>query len=100
VLQSGVFAKAPRLETFFRCICDRYLRGESDQIKECSIATEALGRPGDFDPKQDSIVRVEAHRLRRRLEEFIGEPVHRTPSEFASQMGNTGLSLSRPKFHR
>jgi Malectin domain len=70
VLQAGVFAKAPRLETFFRYICERYLRGEADLIKEYSIATEALGRSGDFDPKRDSIVRVEAHRLRRRLEEF------------------------------
>ena len=64
VLQSGLFVKAPRLERFFRYICERHLRGESDQLKEYSIAIEALGRSSDFDPKKDSIVRVEAHRLR------------------------------------
>ena len=31
---------------------------------------EALGRPADFDQKRDSIVRVEAHRLRKRLREY------------------------------
>lgn len=70
VLCSGLLAKAPRLETFFRYICQRHLAGESEQIKEYSIATEALGRGADFDPKKDSIVRVEAHRLRKRLEEY------------------------------
>ena len=70
VLQSGLFDKAPRLGTFFRYICERHLEGHGDEIKEYSIALEALGRSADFDPKKDSIVRVEAHRLRRRLEEY------------------------------
>lgn len=70
VLQSGLFSKAPRLERFFQYICERELEGSGDQIKEYSIAIEALGRSSDFDPKKDSIVRVEAHRLRRRLEHY------------------------------
>lgn len=70
VLQSGLFDKAPRLGTFFRYICERHLEGRADEIKEYSIALEALGRSADFDPKKDSIVRVEAHRLRRRLQEY------------------------------
>ena len=31
---------------------------------------DALGRPAQFDQKRDSIVRVEAHRLRKRLREY------------------------------
>jgi hypothetical protein len=81
VLQSGLFDKAPRLGTFFRHICERHLEGHADEIKEYSIALEALGRSADFDPKKDSIVRVEAHRLRRRLQEYYqgegaGHAVH------------------------
>jgi hypothetical protein len=81
VLQSGLFDKAPRLGTFFRYICERHLEGHADEIKEYSIALEALGRSADFDPKKDSIVRVEAHRLRRRLQEYYrteatGHAVH------------------------
>jgi Malectin domain len=81
VLESGLFVKAPRLEKFFRYICERHLRGESDQLKEYSIAVEALDRSSDFDPKKDSIVRVEAHRLRKRLDEYYraagaSHPIH------------------------
>lgn len=74
VLQSGIFTKAPRLGKFFLHICERHLEGNADQIKEYSIAIEALGRSPDFDPKKDSIVRVEAHRLRKRLEEYYSGP--------------------------
>src|SRR5581483_1882769 len=70
ILHSGLFDKAPRLGKFFLYICDQYFDGNADQIKEYSIAVEALGRPADFDSKKDSIVRVEAHRLRKRLDEY------------------------------
>jgi hypothetical protein len=70
VLQSGIFQRAPLLENFFRYICEQYFDGQGDQIKEYSIAVEALGRSAGFDPKKDSIVRVEAHRLRKRLQDY------------------------------
>jgi hypothetical protein len=74
VLRSGIFEKAPRLEHFFLYICRLHFEGRADEIKEYSIAIEALGRSPDFDPKKDSIVRVEAHRLRKRLEEYYCGP--------------------------
>jgi hypothetical protein len=70
VLRSGIFNRAPNLESFFRYICERHFKGEADEVKEYSIAVEALRRPPDFDQKKDSIVRVEAHRLRKRLSDF------------------------------
>jgi hypothetical protein len=73
VLQSGIFAKSARLERFFRYIVEQHFAGRAEHIKEYSIALEALGRPSTFDPKKDSIVRVEAHRLRKRLEQFYRE---------------------------
>src|SRR5580658_7134304 len=70
ILRSGIFNRAPNLDAFFRYICERQFQGEADEVKEYSIAVEALRRPPDFDQKKDSIVRVEAHRLRKRLGEF------------------------------
>jgi hypothetical protein len=70
VLASGIFNRAPNLSHFLTYICERYFEGAADQIKEYNIAVEALGRPADFDQKKDSIVRVEAHRLRKRLAEY------------------------------
>lgn len=70
VLKSGIFDRAPNVERFFRYVCERYLAGEADKVKEYNIAVEALGRSAAFDQKRDSIVRVEAHRLRKRLSEY------------------------------
>src|SRR5271163_305655 len=41
-------------------------------IKEYQIATEVLGRSTDFDPQLDSMVRVQAGRLRVKLTEYYG----------------------------
>lgn len=40
------------------------------QVKEHQIATEVFGRPSDFDPQLDSLVRVQAGRLRSKLTAF------------------------------
>jgi hypothetical protein len=87
VIKSGVFVKAPRLERFFEYICRLELSGEGDRIKEYSIAVEALGRSVDFDPKRDSIVRVEAHRLRRRLNDFYAGSGSQNPLRISIPTG-------------
>ena len=62
-----------------RYVCERTFQGRADDIKEYSIAVEALGRPASFDHTRDAIVRVEAHRLRKRLESYYaGEGADRT----------------------
>lgn len=70
VLASEAFQRAPTLGLLLSYVCEKYFQGEGEQIKEYSIAVEALGRPAEFDQKRDSIVRVEAHRLRKRLKEY------------------------------
>jgi hypothetical protein len=56
-----------RLLTF---VCERHFQGGIGDLKEYRIAVEVLGRPPDFDPQVDTIVRVTAHALRKRLEEY------------------------------
>jgi hypothetical protein len=70
LLESGIFDRAPHLSSFLAYICECYFEGQSHQLKEYTIGVEALKRTHGFDPKKDSIVRVEAHRLRRRLAEY------------------------------
>ncbi len=70
VLASGIFSRAPNLAELLRYICQKYFEGAAEEIKEYNIAVEAFGRPPEFDQKKDSIVRVEAHRLRKRLKEY------------------------------
>ena len=70
VLSSEMLCRAPALCRMLRFVCAKYFAGEAGQIREYSVAVEALGRPSDFNPKRDPIVRVEAHRLRKRLAEY------------------------------
>ena len=70
VLASGVLGRTNNLVRFLTFVCEKYFEGAIDEIKEYSIAVQVLGRPEDFDPQLDTIVRVTAHALRKRLEEF------------------------------
>ncbi|MGD0695628.1 MAG: malectin domain-containing carbohydrate-binding protein [Terriglobia bacterium] len=70
VLRSVIIAKAPRQAKLLEHICNEYLSGRADQIKEYNLAIEALGKAADFDQNRDAIVRVEFHRLRKKLKEY------------------------------
>jgi len=70
VLASTLFSRAPTLSRILKYVCDQHFLGRAGDIKEYSIAVEALGRSADFDPADDSIVRVEAARLRRHLRKY------------------------------
>ena len=63
-----VFLAAQATSTrVLKYICEERFAGRAHQIKEYTIATEALGRRADFDPNSDTIVRVTVHSLRKRL---------------------------------
>src|SRR5450759_4578374 len=70
VLSSEAFARSPIVAQMLKYICERHFSGQAHEIKEYNIAVEAFGRPPNFDQTRDSIVRVEAHRLRKRLQEY------------------------------
>jgi hypothetical protein len=70
ILASGILTRAPNLARVLTYICAQYFEGTAGQIKEYNIAVEALGRTADFDQRRNSIVRVETHRLRKRLREY------------------------------
>lgn len=77
VLVSAGFSRNERLARFLRFVVEQHLEGRDGEIKESVIAVEVFGRSSDHDPRQDSIVRTEATRLRARLSEYyIGEGKH------------------------
>jgi WD40 repeat protein len=70
ILASPAFADAERARSFLRFVVNRALERRTGEIKESVIAVEALGRNSSFDSKSDPIVRVEARRLRERLDSY------------------------------
>ncbi|MFL6351061.1 MAG: malectin domain-containing carbohydrate-binding protein [Bryobacteraceae bacterium] len=88
VLTSRTFSKTPRLAALLEYLCARYFQGDTGSIKEYNIATDVFGRAADFDQASDAIVRVEMHRLRKKLKEFyLGEGAEQT-LEIAIQSGH------------
>ena len=86
VLQSPSFEASQRNRSFLSHVVEEVLDGRGSRIKAYSIATQVFGRGDDFDPLQDSIVRIEAARLRRALEHFYLKEGHRP-----------GICISIPK---
>jgi hypothetical protein len=53
-----------------RYLADHAIRKPGVALKEYQIATEVFGRPTEFDPQLDSLVRVQAGRLRSKIAEY------------------------------
>ena len=70
VLDSESFSKAHSLRRFLAYVVDETLAGRADSLKEYAIGVEVFGRGEGFDPRADTIVRVQARRLRSKLEQY------------------------------
>ncbi len=70
VLTSASFQGAGRSGKLLRFLVERTVSGLGGELKEYTLGSEALGRGETFDPRTDSIARVEASRLRSRLEHY------------------------------
>ncbi len=68
LLATPPFAGASRSAALLRFLVTETLAERSDRLKEYVLGVEALGRPDSFDPRIDPIGRVEASRLRNKLE--------------------------------
>lgn len=55
------------LRKLLQYLAKQSLEHPGTPVKEHQIATEVFGRPSDFDPQLDSLVRVQAGRLRSKL---------------------------------
>jgi TolB-like protein len=79
LLASEVFANTDRARRFLRYVVDRTLAGEGDQLKEFVIGVDVFDRGEQYDPRIDSIVRVEAGRLRSKLDQYYSQATDDEP---------------------
>jgi TolB-like protein/tetratricopeptide (TPR) repeat protein len=70
ILASRLFTRSERLCRFLRFCVEQTLDEKSDQLKEQMVGVEVFDRKGDYDPRTDPIVRVEARRLRSKLKAY------------------------------
>jgi hypothetical protein len=72
LVSSQVLHGSESLCKLLRYLAKHALDHPGTPIKEYQIATEVFGRSADFDPQLDSMVRVQAGRLRGKLAEYYG----------------------------
>ena len=61
------------MKRFLRYITEQVIEGRGARLKGYTIGLEVFDRPDDFDPQSDTIVRVQAGQLRRRLDLYYAE---------------------------
>lgn len=70
ILSGTTFAGAGRMRRFLSFVVEETLAGRAERIKEYAIGLEVFDRPPAFDPRADPLVRVEARRLRAKLDSY------------------------------
>jgi hypothetical protein len=70
VLQSAALRNAHSSRRLLRYLADRSLAGDASPLKEYTIGVAAFHKPEGYDPREDSTVRIQIGRLRRKLDEY------------------------------
>lgn len=70
ILLSQLFASSPRSSQFLQYVVNQSLAGRGSDLNEFAIGLDVFGRTSSFDPRTDTIVRVQARRLRKRLADY------------------------------
>jgi Tol biopolymer transport system component len=72
VISSHAFAGSKQCQDLLRLLVERALAGEVDSLSEPVIGVELFGRPADYETSKDTIVRLRATEVRKRLAQYYG----------------------------
>lgn len=70
ILSHAPFKRSPVLSRFLNRVVEHAASCDEPPLKEYTIGLEVFDRPDDFDPRIDTIVRVQARRLRAALRSY------------------------------
>jgi serine/threonine-protein kinase len=88
ICESLAFRHSHRQQQFLRYLIDRKLAGQLAALREIAIGIDFFRRPAStYDPKLDAVVRVEAGRLRQRLDRYYHGEGAAAPLEISLDKG-------------
>lgn len=73
ILESPPFRTSPRSSLFLRHLVERTLEGRQDVLHERLLGIDIFGREPSYDTGEDSVVRVKATDVRKRLAQYYVE---------------------------
>ena len=86
LVRSKVFETSEVHRRLLQYLADKTISGEADRLKEYTIGLEAFGKPETYDPRHDSIVRLQVGRLRQKLTTY-----------YQTEAAQDDLRISLPK---
>ena len=96
ITRSRSFQPSRRHQQLLRHLVEQAVAGNTGALKEQVLAIEVFGRSLDaFDPARDTIVRVEARRLRQRLGRYYGDEGSDATLEIRLPVGSYVPTLRR-----
>ena len=95
ILASKAMTRSQSLTRFLRFVVEETLAGRGKRLTARVVATNALGRAKDFDPRADPIVSIQASRLRRALQAYYQQDGRSEPIRITIPKGSY-----RAKFER
>jgi len=95
ILSSGAFAQSERMCRFLRLVVEYSLENRGGELKEYLIGLQVFDRKSSFDARLDPIVRVEARRLRAKLQQFYEREGSEDEIRIELSKGNYAAQFSR-----
>lgn len=93
VLRSKTFETSEVHRRLLQYLAEKTIAGEADRLKEYTVGLDAFGKPPSYDPRQDSIVRLQVGRLRQKLLAYYQTEAHDTPIRIGLPKGGYMLSF-------
>lgn len=95
ILGSRTLRQAETLRRLFSCLAEKSLSGEAAELKEYSVGVDVFGKPPDYDPQKDASVRIQAGKLRQKLEEYYRTEGQKDPLVVEFPKGHFALKFTR-----
>jgi hypothetical protein len=94
ILGSASFKTSGRSQQFLQYVVNESLAGRGESLKERVVGERVFGRDPAYDTGQDSIVRVKANEVRRRLAQYYEQHPH-APLRIEMLSGSYGITIRR-----
>jgi TolB-like protein len=97
IFASEAFTNAERMKRFLKYVVDQSIHEKDEDLSEYWIGLRVYDRDNGFDPRLDSIVRVDAARLRSKLREFYDSEGRGSPIRIEIPKGGYKATFNKRK---
>lgn len=95
ILQDPEFERNRSVSAFLKFVVEETLEGRGPRLKAFTVATAVFGRDANFDAQNNSIVRVQAARLRQLLQVYYAGPGVCDPIRIAMPLGGYAVKFEK-----